>query len=70
MHVCHALKCSVPVPPSMLMCRKHWFMVPKNLRDDVWRTYRKGQEITKDPSGEYLDAMKAAIEAVSGKEHQ
>lgn len=67
-HVCHALKCNVPVPPEMLMCRKHWFMVPKNLRDEVWRTYRQGQEITKDPTGYYLDAMNAAINAVADKE--
>ncbi len=68
MHVCHALKCNVPVPPAMLMCRKHWFMVPKSLRDEVWRTYRKGQEIMKDPTGEYLMAMNAAINAVADKE--
>jgi hypothetical protein len=43
-------------------------MVPKNLRDEVWRTYVIGQEIRKDPTGEYLDAMNAAINAVADKE--
>ena len=34
-------------------------MLPKNLRDWIWRTYRPGQETDKDPSDEYLDAAKA-----------
>jgi hypothetical protein len=67
-HTCHARGCNVPVPPRLLMCRVHWRMVPKPLRDEVWMTYRPGQEITKEPTPEYLDAMQAAIEAVAQKE--
>lgn len=39
-------------------CKKHWFMLPKHLRDLIWATYRPGQEITKDPSQEYINAAK------------
>lgn len=67
-HTCHAKGCDVRVPPKMLMCRRHWYMVPKALRDAIWDTYREGQEIDKRPSGEYLDAANAAIEAVAVKE--
>ena len=67
-HTCHATDCSVGVPASMWGCKKHWFMVPKLLRNEVWATYRTGQEITKDPSEEYLDAMLAAVDAVDAKE--
>lgn len=67
-HVCHAENCNVPVPPKMMMCRKHWFMVPKPLRDAVWAEYRPGQEITKDPSVEYIDAAFAAVQAVADRE--
>lgn len=35
-------------------CREHWFKLPKQLRDAVWRAYRPGQEITKTPSVRYL----------------
>jgi hypothetical protein len=63
-HLCHALKCTVEVPPKLLMCRRHWFMVPKPLRDRVWATYRPGQEVDKKPSLEYVDAMEAAIASV------
>jgi hypothetical protein len=24
----------------MFMCKRHWFMVPKTLRDEVWLHYR------------------------------
>lgn len=54
-HTCHADGCRTPVPPRMFMCRRHWFLVPKPLRDGIWATYRPGQENTKDPSPEYLD---------------
>lgn len=67
-HHCHAVGCDETVPPKMLMCPKHWRMVPKKLQQAVWRTYRLGQEITKNPSPEYLAAAKAAIAAVQKAE--
>jgi hypothetical protein len=67
-HTCHATNCTTPVPPRMLMCARHWRMVPKPLQDDVWATYRPGQERTKDPSLEYLNAAFTAIEAVAIRE--
>lgn len=45
-------------------------MVPKPLRQAVWRLYRKGQEQDKRPSPEYLEAAKAAIAAVAAREPQ
>jgi hypothetical protein len=67
-HVCHATGCKAKVPPKMLMCRKHWYMVPKPLRDRVWATYVSGQEIRKDPTDEYMDAQRAAVRAVEERE--
>lgn len=52
----------------MLMCRAHWWRVPRDIQNEVWRCYRKGQEIRKDPSPEYLAAMAAAIDAVAAAE--
>ena len=63
-HHCHAIGCNKPVPPKMLMCKRHWAMVPPPLRQEVWRHYRPGQEVDKNPSPEYLAAAKAAIAAV------
>lgn len=67
-HHCHARDCEVPVPPKMLMCRKHWFMLPREKQNAIWRHYVPGQEIRKDPTPEYLEAMQDAINAVARKE--
>lgn len=67
-HTCHARGCTVTVPPRMFMCLRHWRMVPKAMQSAIWATYRPGQERTKDPSPEYLDATTAAVNAVADKE--
>jgi hypothetical protein len=43
-------------------------MVPKPLQALVWATYRPEQEVKKDPSREYLEAARQAIDAVAEKE--
>lgn len=63
-HKCHAEGCLVSVPPKLLMCARHWRMVPQGLKLAVWRHYRPGQEIDKNPTEEYLAAARAAIESV------
>jgi hypothetical protein len=67
-HRCHAKDCRAVVPPRIFMCRRHWFMVPKTLRDAVWAAYRQGQEIDKDPSPAYRDAAHEAIWYVARRE--
>lgn len=48
-------------------CRKHWFALPKPLRDKIWRTYVPGQEITKTPSVEYLAAAREAQDWIAAR---
>jgi hypothetical protein len=67
-HVCHADGCERPVPPKMLMCIQHWRMVPKDLQRRVWDTYVPGQEVRKNPTSEYMEAQRAAVDAVARKE--
>jgi hypothetical protein len=67
-HFCHARRCDIPVPPSQFACRRHWFMLPKRLRDRIWAMYRPGQEVTKDPSDAYLAAALEAVEYLDAKE--
>ncbi len=52
----------------MLMCKKHWFMVPTGLRVKVWAAYRPGQCDDKQPSEAWHAAADAAIAAVYEKE--
>ena len=55
-HTCHWPGCNKVVPPKMWGCKDHWFKLPKRLRNLIWKHYRPGQEITKDPSPGYIAA--------------
>jgi len=67
-HTCHAIGCSVHVPPRMLMCARHWRMVPRKTQITVWNEYRPGQEIDKSPSLGYLAIQRMAVGEVAEKE--
>jgi hypothetical protein len=67
-HTCHAKGCDVRVPRRLFMCRWHWYRLPVTLRDAVWATYVPGQESRMDPSREYLDASRRAIEWLANLE--
>lgn len=67
-HRCHAIGCEKPVPPKMLMCLKHWRMVPAENQRNIWATYRPGQESDKGPSLLYLVNQRLACAAVAEKE--
>ncbi len=65
-HRCHARQCCISVPPRMLMCRTHWFAVPKKIRDAVWNEYRAPSRIF--PTTGWGRAADAAIGFLSLKE--
>jgi hypothetical protein len=69
-HTCHAVGCNVSVPPRLLMCIKHWRMVPLAIQRKVWRAYRPGQEIDKRPTDNYFVVAREAIEAVRVREQE
>lgn len=64
-HHCHAMGCEVPVPARLLMCRRHWFMVPAPMRGAVLRHFRPGQCDDKKPSRAWLEAAIAAVKHVA-----
>lgn len=43
-HTCHAAGCEVITQPRMLMCARHWRMVPKHIQRRVYAHYQPGQE--------------------------
>lgn len=55
-HHCHWPGCPKRVPPAIWGCRDHWYTLPPHLRRKILTAYRPGQEITKRPSAEYLEA--------------
>jgi hypothetical protein len=66
-HTCHWPGCELEVPPAMWGCKQHWFMLPKPLRDAVWREYRPGQEKDKMPSVRYLIVAQMVQAWISGE---
>lgn len=40
-HLCPAPGCDVRIPSSLLACRAHWFSIPRELRDELWKEYRR-----------------------------
>lgn len=42
-------------------CAAHWYMLPRSIRDQIWATYRVGQEKDGRVSPEYMRAFHAAI---------
>lgn len=67
-HICHAIGCKLEVPPNMWGCRRHWFMVPAQIRKQIWKHYVPGQEVKKNPTKEYLYWFFRAQIAVAHKE--
>lgn len=69
-HHCHATGCTVRVPPEMFMCKRHWFTLPKAMRDRVWKTYRAGQCDDWEISHEYAEAARAAVQFIAALERR
>ena len=67
-HTCHATECHARVPPEMFMCRRHWFSLPKRLRDRIWATYRDGQCDDWEISHAYADAARECVQFIAAKE--
>jgi hypothetical protein len=57
-HECPAHGCERLVDNTMLACGSHWYAIPKDLRDAVWRTYRRGLGAG---SPEHAEAVLAAV---------
>lgn len=64
-HHCHWPGCDQQVPPAMWGCPRHWFALPKLLRDRVWAAYRPGQELDMRPSREYVKVARAVQEWIN-----
>ncbi len=61
-HKCHAIGCETPCKPEMLMCKRHWTMLPNPRKRSVLREYKAGQcNLNPIPSEQWHDAADAAI---------
>lgn len=60
-HKCPITGCSALVPASKLMCPTHWFLVPAELGNAVYREYRRAAR-----SEAHFAAMQTAVAHVNG----
>lgn len=67
-HHCHWTGCEANVAPAFWGCRKHWYMLPVELRNRIWRAYKPGQEVTKTPSAEYVAVAREVAEWIVKRE--
>lgn len=56
-HECAAEDCIEQCPSHFLMCRAHWYRVPRAIRQEVWRAYKTEGVL----SEAYVDAVDAAV---------
>lgn len=61
-HMCHWPSCRRIIPVKLFMCTPHWKQLPQVHRDAIFKAYRVGQEIDKNPSREYVTAARSAQE--------
>lgn len=65
-HKCHVNNCTTPVAPRLLMCRKHWEIVPADLKARVLNTFNPQQCSGRvRPSTEWLKAAREALNYVA-----
>jgi hypothetical protein len=64
-HICPGPACTVHVADHMLMCRPHWYQVPRMLRSAVWAAWDGGYGAGSD---EHMEAMRAAIESLKARQ--
>lgn len=61
MHLCEVEGCGEKINRNLLMCRRHWFKVPRHIRARVFVEYRKGF------SKKYFEVVKEATAFAEGK---
>lgn len=69
-HRCHLPGCERHIHPRLLLCDRHWRLVPVELKRAVWHHYQPGQETRKDPSPAYREAARQAVAAVVAQEEE
>lgn len=61
MKPCRIAACTTPARSGQLMCREHWFQVPKPIRDAIWATWK-----ARDMKS-YVANVRAAEAVIEGK---
>jgi hypothetical protein len=75
-HKCRRSTCNEQVEMNHLACKEDWFILPDQMRSEIWRAWRQwsaaygggsrhsepGKTFNRDALGEYSEAVKKAVE--------
>lgn len=64
-HTCGMDYCITVIPGGWVMCRRHWQMMPRKLRNALWTEYRIAMEVGPGPG---LAVKRDAIEYLAERE--
>lgn len=67
---CEAEGCLCVVPSEMLMCRRHWRMVPKRNQEEVWLYWKQVERGVYGAAELHRIAKSNAIESVRKQERK
>lgn len=68
LHPCHATSCPREVPAGMLMCRRHWRMVPLALQREIPRLWDRHRLTGAKLPVRYFAAVREAVASVARQE--
>lgn len=60
MHKCPLDCCKAQLPTHILMCSRHWGIVPPNLKRAVYASWNRG-----NPTSDYLETRAEAVRSVN-----
>lgn len=65
---CRAMGCSQTIPPEHFMCRRHRFMLPAELRRDVYMALQSTRNRDQEGQVKYGHALVRAISYIDATE--
>ena len=63
-HPCVMDTCQDLVPKHLLMCGLHWKMVPRDIQEEIYQTYKLRSRGCEDAQQKWTDASSRASKAV------
>lgn len=74
MRRCPAPDCGRKIKPGMFACKPHWFEIPKDIRNEIWATWRRltsphRSSVASDRSAldAYREAERKGLEALGAE---
>lgn len=70
MNQCHYPGCTQMKPTKLYACRTHWFLLPKRIRDDIWRGFKYDAELWARADREAREDWAARIKKIEERDQK